>query len=261
MAGKSLFRFIWEYFKVNLQSAMEYRVSFIMQVVFMFLNDVIWIIFWMIFFNKFPSLNSWGFNDLIMLYIVITVAWGLMGAFFGNFRLIADIIKGGQLDFYLTLPKDELTHVLVSRSRFDSWGDILFGVVLAGIFLPLVKVPLAILLVLLSTVLLVSFAIIFGSLSFYLSSSVEISDWGMMGILSIASYPFSVFQGYTKFILLGLIPAGFISGVPVELLRSFSWQWLGLMVLATIILFIIALTLFKKGLKRYESGNLINVRV
>ena len=56
MAGKSLFRFIWEYFKVNLQSAMEYRVSFIMQVVFMFLNDVIWIIFWMIFFNKFPYL-------------------------------------------------------------------------------------------------------------------------------------------------------------------------------------------------------------
>jgi ABC-2 type transport system permease protein len=264
MAAKkaiSLGRFIWEYFKVNLQSAMEYRISFIMQVIFMFLNDVIWVIFWMIFFNKFPSLNSWGFNDMMMLYMIATIAWGLMGGIFGNFRNIADIIKSGQLDFYLTLPKEELTHLLISKGKFDAWGDVLFGIVIGIIFLPIAKLPLAILLCILSTILFLSFAIILGALSFYLSSSTEIADFGLIGILSIASYPFSVFQGFTKFFLLAVLPAGFITGVPVELLKTFNWEWLGLMFLAAAALLIIAVLLFKKGIKRYESGNLINVRV
>jgi ABC-2 type transport system permease protein len=98
-------------------------------------------------------------------------------------------------------------------------------------------------------------------LSFYIGSSVEIAKQGIMGVLSIASYPFSVFKGYAKFILLTLIPAGFISGIPVNLIKKFSWNWFLLMILFTIILWVVALVLFKKGVKRYESGNLINIRV
>jgi ABC-2 type transport system permease protein len=52
-----------------------------------------------------------------------------------------------------------------------------------------------------------------------------------------------------------------VNGVPVELLRSFNWQWLGWMILATVVLFVIAIVMFKRGIKRYESGNLINIRV
>lgn len=255
------FRFIWEYFKVNLQSAMEYKVNFFTQMIFMFLNDIIWVIFWFIFFNKFPLVNSWGFNEIMTMMIIITISWGLIGVFFGNFRYIAEVIRDGQLDFYLTLPKEELTHILVSKSKFDAFGDVLFGIVLVLFFIPLVKFPLLMVLVLLSCIILLSFAIILGSLSFYMGSSTEASNQGLMGVLSIASYPFSPFEGYTKFILLTLIPAGFITGIPVELLKVFNLQWFLLMILCAVILFSIAIIIFKRGVRRYESGNLINVRM
>jgi len=257
----NFFKFVWEYFKVNLQSAMEYRVNFLTQMIFMFLNDVIWVIFWFIFFSKFPLVNNWGFSDLMTMMIVITTSWGLVGMFFGNFRYLADIIREGQLDFYLTLPREELSHMLVSKSKFDAFGDVLFGVVLAILFIPLAKVPLLIALLLISGVIIISFAIILGSLSFYIGSAVEAANQGLMGILSIASYPFSAFEGYTKFILLTLIPAGFITGVPVDLLKHFNLGWFLLSILCAAILFIIALIIFKVGVKRYESGNLINVRM
>lgn len=261
MVVKKVLKLIWEYFKINLQIAMEYRASFLIQAGFMFMNDIIWVIFWIIFFNKFPAINTWSFRDLMSMYVVITASWGLVGMFFGNFRHIAEIIRDGQLDFYLALPKEELTHLLISKSKFDAFGDFLFGIILAVIFLPLIKIPFAIFLIILAAIILLAFAVILGSLSFYIGSSVEIADQGLLGALSIASYPFSVFSGYTKLILLTLIPAGFITGIPVELLKEFSWQWFGLMAFFAVALSMIALIMFKKGVKRYESGNLINVKV
>jgi ABC-2 type transport system permease protein len=261
MEVKKLLKFIWEYFKINLQSAMEYRTSFITQATFMFLNDVIWVIFWVIFFNKFTMINNWAFKDLMIMYVVITSAWGLVGVFAGNFRNIAEIIRDGQLDFYLALPKEELTHVLVSKSKFDAFGDLVFGLILAIVFIPLSHIPLTLLLIVISALILLAFAIILGSLSFYIGSAVEISNQGLMGILSIGSYPFSVFSGYTKFVLLTLIPAGFISGVPVDIIRNFDLGWFLLMVLCAVVLWAIALIVFKLGVRKYESGNLINARM
>ncbi len=255
------FKFIWEYFKINLQSAMEYRANFITQSTFMILNDVIWLIFWMIFFAKFPVLNEWGIKEMMIMMATITFSWGIVGIFFGNFRFLAEVIREGQLDFYLTLPKEELTHILISKSKFDAFGDALFGLILAIITVPLVKLPLFFFLSLNSCIIILGFAIILGSLSFYIGSAVEASSQGLMGVLSIASYPFSAFAGYTKFILLTLIPAGFITGIPVELIREFDWTQMIYMMICAATIFSLAIIVFKKGIKKYESGNLINVRV
>ena len=261
MEVRKNFKFMWEYFKINLQSAMEYRTSFITQASFMLLNNIVWVIFWVIFFAKFNSINNWAFRDIMVMYVVITLSWGLCGIFLGNFRYLAEVIREGHLDFYLALPKEELTHVLVSRMRFDAFGDIVFGVVLAILFLPAIKIPLALVLVLLSVIVLLSFAIILGSLSFYIGSAVELAEQGLIGALSLASYPFSVFSGWSRFILLTIIPAGFISGIPVELLNKFDMATFITMFAFAIVFFLIALVVFKKGVKRYESGNLINARV
>lgn len=261
MVVKKYLKFIWEYFKINLQSAMEYRTSFIIQSLFMFLNDVIWVLFWIIFFTKFPSINTWDFKDLMVLYVILSSSWGLVGIFFGNFKYIAEIIRDGQLDFYLSLPKEELTHLLISRAKFDAFGDLIFGILLACIFIPFHLIPLTIILIMLSALILLAFAIILGSFSFYFGSAVEVANQGLMGVLSFGSYPFTAFNGVARFILLTLIPAGFITGIPVELIKNFDLKWFLFMILAVICLWLIALSLFKKGVRQYESGNLINARV
>jgi ABC-2 type transport system permease protein len=57
-----------------------------------------------------------------------------------------------------------------------------------------------------------------------------------------------------------VVPAGFISHVPVELLRSFdAWRMAGLLGFTCLIV-AAALVVFRVGLRRYESGNLVGLR-
>lgn len=253
-------KIIWEHFKINIQSIMEYRINFLLQTIGMFLNDVVWVVFWLIFFTKFTNINNWGFNDMIMLYAVLTLSWGILGILFGNFQNIGYIVRDGGLDYYLSLPVDELINLLTSNIKFQAFGDLFFGIILVIIFLPITKLPLLLILVTLSAILLLSFGVILGSLSFFIGSSGETARQGLFGILSISSYPISIFKGWPKIFLLTIIPAGFVTGIPVELLKNFNLNWFIYMTLATITFATIAITMFKLGVKKYESGNLINVR-
>lgn len=263
MAVKGIINFFAAYVKTNMQSAMEYRMNFIVQTVGMIVNDLAWLIFWLIFFAKFPAINGWGFNDVVMMLSIVTMSYGIMTFFFGNFRWMADIIIKGSLDYYLALPKSPLLHMLISRSNFSGAGDFLFGL---AIFI--FAVPLNIQFVLLFSVLMamsllifLHFAIIIGSLTFFIGGTGKTQDTLLFSIQTFSSYPFSSFEGVLKILLLTIIPVGFISGIPVEIMKSFSPLLMLYMVVATIAIVIVAHIIFRIGLKRYESGNLINVRV
>lgn len=261
MAVKNHLKLLIEYFKISLASAMEYKTNFLIQITAMALNDAVWIVFWWIFFTRFTAVNGWVWKDMLMMYAVITVSYGLTGVFFGNKGEIARIIATGKLDFYLTLPKNSIWHMLISRSSWFAAGDLVFGLIVACFCLTPAKIPLFIILCLTSIVIFIAFGILVGSLSFFWGGSEESSKNILWGMLALSTYPITIFQGYTKIILLTLIPAGFVSGIPVELLKSFSLTWFMLTLAFSIALLAISIIVFKKGLKRYESGNLINVRI
>jgi hypothetical protein len=48
--------------------------------------------------------------------------------FFGHFTTLAEVITQGRLDYYLSLPKPVLLHVLASRSIGSGMGDIIYGI-------------------------------------------------------------------------------------------------------------------------------------
>ncbi|MGD0729463.1 MAG: ABC-2 family transporter protein [Candidatus Micrarchaeaceae archaeon] len=263
MGVKGFIEFIVAYMKVNIQAAMEYRSSFIIRAVGMFLNDAVWIIFWAIIFLKFQSINGWSFNEILLLFSFITTGFGFATFFFGNWQKIADVIINGKLDYYLTLPKPILAHLLVSRSEISGLGDFAFGVILALFVLPhtLYAVGLYILLTIMSMIILVSVGVAIGSLTFFIGGTGDLQDTIINSVIAISTYPFSIFEGYLRIILLTAVPIGFLTGIPVEILQSFNPTLIFYMVIATIAAVIAAITIFKIGLRRYESGNLINVQV
>ena len=58
---------------------------------------------------------GWSYQELLLLYAVLTLGFGLGVGIMGNCTRLSQIIAEGHLDFYLTLPKNVLLHVLVSR--------------------------------------------------------------------------------------------------------------------------------------------------
>ncbi|MGV8171218.1 MAG: ABC transporter permease, partial [Candidatus Woesearchaeota archaeon] len=211
-----------EYLKLSMKTALEYRINFIVQSVSMLINDCIWIIFWLIFFNRFSQINGWTMNDMLLLYSVLLISYGIRGILLGNSGRLAKIIVEGRLDYYIALPKNILYHLISSRSSFYDLGDFILGIILAILFVPLGKIPLMLALIILSATIIIAFEIVVGSIGFFIGNSEETTMTFRNGLIAFASYPFGIFDGVTKIILLLIIPSGFVTGIPVELLKSFN---------------------------------------
>lgn len=249
-----------EYFKINIKTFMEYRANFFIQIISMGFNDLIWIIFWFFFFANFITVNGYTFNDMAIIYGLAATIYGLSGIFANNTRHLGSIINEGKLDYYLTLPKNVLFHLSTSGMSAFSIGDLIFGSILLYIFLPHHLIPLTLLFIISGIVLLVSFDLIASSLSFFIGNSSRLITTIHNATVTFAIYPIGIFADPVKLILLTIIPVGFIGAIPLEIIKKFSIELLGLTFLASFIVLLISIGIFYLGLRRYESGNLLYVR-
>lgn len=254
--------FLQAMMRTNFAMAIEYRLSFVTQVFGMMINDSMWVFFWMLYFEKFPVLNGWGRQDLFVLWAVITFSFGIAFGLFAQALRLSELISQGQLDYYLALPKNALLHILVGQIRPANLGDLFFGPVLLALFVEMSFQKWIWFFVggVLGGAIYLSFFVIIGSLAFFFGSSEGLAGGVGNALIHFSTYPTRIFNGWTRVILFTLIPAGFIAEVPVDLVRRFAVQDLIIMVAAAIVFLTIAWVIFHRGLRKYESGNLMNLR-
>jgi len=80
------------YLRLNFMAQLEYRGAFISQALAMFINDAVWVVFWCLFFNRFPVLRGWTLNDFITLWALAAAGFGLSAVAFGNGLHLASLI-------------------------------------------------------------------------------------------------------------------------------------------------------------------------
>lgn len=255
-------RFVLEQLRVNILSTMEYRVSFLTQVVFMFLNDVMLLFFWWVLFTRFETVAGWQQRDIFLLYAMFAGTFGVAYTIFGNASRLSTIIAEGQLDYYLALPKDVWLNVLISRSSASTIGDFVFGVTLCTMLFGFsAKVLFAVLCMCIAAVVYTSFVTIVHCLSFYMGNAEQIASVLAEAVLNFGLYPISIFSITIRVLLFTVVPVGFISYVPVSLVREFSWPVFGLLVAVAALAVWLSRKVFYAGLRRYESGNLVAPRM
>jgi ABC-2 type transport system permease protein len=102
--------------------------------------------------------------------------------------------------------------------------------------------------------------VIAGSLAFWIGSAEAAAFQAQQAAITFSLYPGAMFHGWIRLLLFTLIPAGFISHIPVELLRSFDPLLLVGLLAFTLFSATLAVAVFRLGLRRYESGNLVVLR-
>ena len=255
-------RLILGYFRHNLMAAMAYRGAFFLQAVGMILNDAMLLFFWAILFTQFPTLRGWTMDQVMVLYGTVALGFGVTNVVCGNAFWIARVITSGDLDYYLALPADPLVHVLVSRMSLSAWGDILFGLLTFIIVSPgrWANLPLFLVLGLVTAVIMVAFAVLVGSLTFWVGNADTLAAQAINALITFGMYPIDIFPGAVQLLLYTLIPAAFVGSLPAGLLTEFRWERLLLLVAFAAGLALLARWTFQRGLRRYESGNLVTVR-
>lgn len=250
------------YTRLNLNAQLEYRGAFFAQVVAMFVNDGVWVAFWALFFTRFPVLRGWGVNDVITVWAITAAGFGLGYGIFGNALMLATQIAQGQLDVWMLYPRALLPHLLLGRMHATAWGDALFGFSAYIIFVQpdLPHILMFAALSLSVAILFVGFGVFSGSLGFYLGNAAGIAQQWQFAVITFSTYPPILFEGAVKLLLFTLIPAGFVSYLPADALRELSLVHAALALLGALTILAVGVAAFYHGLRRYESGNLTEMR-
>lgn len=232
------------------------RAAFWWQVTAMVVNDVAWVAFWVIFFNRVGDVRGWDTERVLLLLAVLTTAGGFVLGILSNARRIGGLAADGKLDSVLALPVPPLAHLLVRRVDTVNLGDSLFGVVLFAVAgePSLERTALYLVGVAAAAVVLCGFLVATGSLAFFAGRG-EAGELGMHAILLLATYPADIFSGTAKVLLYTVVPAAFVGAVPARLVDSFDAGDAAVLLGVAGLSAALGVAMFTLGLRRYTSGS------
>ncbi len=249
--------------RTSIKASISNRTAFLFESSLLIVNNLIFFSMWWIFFRQFNNIGGWNINDMAASISIISGAYGIAHICFGGIKNLGMIILNGDLDSFMTQPKSLLIHLIGSKSNSKGWGYLMtMGILtILGGFAKAHTFPLILLMMFSSCLILVSISIIVHSLSFWLGSIESVSQKYLNSLFVFAIYPTNIYSGILQLVLFTLIPAGLISYIPVELLRSFSWFKMFVLIGSSFVFFALALYVFHLGLKRYESGNKFGMKL
>ncbi len=106
----------------------------------------------------------------------------------------------------------------------------------------------------------VGFSVLAGSLAFFIGNSEGIAGQMANALIHFSTYPSAIFHGGIKVVLFTVVPAGFINSIPVRVIRDFDPLFFAALVVAAVGFVWAGNRVFTLGLRRYESGNLVQAR-
>ena len=80
-------------------------------------------------------------------------------------------------------------------------------------------------------------------------------------MLHFDTYPGTIFKNDVKLILYTILPVGIANYMPLDMIISFNVKNFLIVIIFTILISILAYTIFNRGLKKYGSSNLMSSRI
>ncbi len=255
------FKIFFRYLALHLQSSMEYKRAFWLQVAGMMLNNGAFVVFWKVIFARFgASFAAAGvpFSEVMLIWALASSGFGFAFVFLAGARELSGYIYSGKLDVYLLYPKDPLFMIGISKSQASAWGDMAYGFILYFLFVPVTLPGLLTfaLMVALSGLFLASAMALANCLSFVWGNAEDLAQTFLGGLVMFGIYPERIFSSEIKFLLFTAIPVGFMVYLPVRLVLRFDPLLMLTLLAADAAMLGLAWTAFRAGLRRYESGSL-----
>ncbi len=260
MGGKiNQISYIKAVLRANTVEALSAGVTSYIPAIFMFVQNIIFLMIWVFFFNYADNLNGWTLREMMVLTAIVCMAFGLTSFLCGGGYILNQIIDRGELDKYLCRPGSVLISAVFSNCRVQGTGDILTGLCLMCYVAQFDVVEWFFLLssLLAAAILFISLIIIVQSIGFWRTNSAALSESLFEFIIILSSMPQHGFPMLAKVIIFTVVPVGFMSLLPVKI---FTEQNLILLVPLYGVAFLfafIARSVFYKGLQKYTGGNSI----
>ena len=257
--------------KHSIMSAMEYKLSFLTQIIFMIINNSFFVFIFYLFFLKFKTIWWIEFYEWTILFSLFAFLFSFLHLFVAGFSVISNNIREWKIDSFLLLPIYPLTSILPSKFLVSAIWDLLTSIWI--FYLVYIFSDINILWVILlcfkvmflsifSSFIILWFMIFFHSLSFYLWSSDQLSRWAFEAILWPSMYPPAIYEStFLKPLFMTILPVFYIVFLPFKLVSDFNILDFSILVFASIFSMFLWIFTFNRWLKKYESGNMMNTNL
>ena len=267
MKIKRYFYLAFQMMKINVRSGFQYPAYLIGWLLSNPLQFIFGLVIINVVISKFQPLGGWSFEQIVFLYGLGIISHGLSIVFFIQTWGMGHRITEGGFDRMLVRPLNVFFQFCFECFNFIGLTDLIpgaiifgYGCVAVGFQFTLLN-TLKILIALIGTTLLRGgiFTIV-GSLSFWIKRTHPLIDINLTLFDYNMRYPLSIYPELIQGLFTFLLPYGFLAFYPAsELLNidvgfslpiSLCWWTL----LVGMIVYLIGVSLFKIGLKKYESS-------
>lgn len=214
------------YSRNTMRSWFQYKVDAFVRSIAVFLREATAVIVIYLTLLSFHSINGWKAKDLLFLYSLVFLTYGVLIIFFTGLRDFGGIVQDGTLDRFILRPRGILFQIISSNADwFAAIGHGSLGVVLfvfsanqVGITWNLLTVSYYISTVIGGVLIQAAIWLLIASLSFFLIQTDNIKSLFYWNARKFAGYPISVFPKLIQVFLIYVVPFAFVNYFPAQFL-------------------------------------------
>jgi ABC-2 type transport system permease protein len=213
------------------RSKMQYRLNFLTSILSMVLTygGQFISLYWL--FQRFHDMDGWRLEEIVLLYAMGILAWGVCVSFFFSLHQFEDQVRDGTFDRALLRPMNPLLHVLGSQSPVAGFGQFVFSILAFGIAIRAsgVRFTFVKLIYLLLTAvgggfILGAAIIVVASLAFWTTRTYTFYWSIVFPARQLINYPILIYHRALQLVLTVVVPFGFINYYPAHVLLDKTSQ-------------------------------------
>lgn len=211
----------WHTALAAIRGEMQYRVSFLFQLLFGFAFQTVGFVFVAVVLTRFEAVGGWGLWEVGLLYGIRLTGHGLWIVVMNQVFRFDQIVQEGEWDRFLIRPMPLWAQLMFTQFRITPLGDFIAGAVLLAFALGTVDIDWSPGLVVFLALAIVSGALIDGAFQLggaafafrYLETlPLRIVFDDLQG--RFGSYPMTIFERPLRAFMTWIVPMAFMAWLP-----------------------------------------------
>lgn len=211
----------------QLRAQMQYKVSFLLTALAVFLATFIDFAALLILLDRFGAIGGWRLPEVALLFATVNLPFGLIHLTAEGFEEFRAIVRDGNFDRLLIRPRTAFLQVLGSAFPLRQLGRLANALLVLALALHWLDAPaswsLADWLILGATMLggvffFMGIVLLSATICFWTVDSIELANIATYGGTEMASYPMHVFGRWMRRFFSYVVPLAFVNYHPLRLL-------------------------------------------
>lgn len=250
-----------KFFKMHLNSQLQYRASFILSFISQFIVFFGYYFTILCLFDNFSNIKGFTLYEVLLTFSIIQFGFAFCETFFRGMDVFDELIISGNFDKLLLRPRNIMFQVFTEEMSLVRIARLLQALIILIIALVKINIDwdiykiITVIFMLMSSILIfLGIFILAASYCFVTVKGLEVRNVFTDGGKHMAQYPIGIFKKGFKFIFTFIIPYGFVNYYPLlYILGKNNNKLFMFSPLITVLYLIPCIIVFCKGIKKYSS--------